>query len=128
MSETKRELLEILRYELNVIEQGGYRRARKADPKASPFRSNLCCLNYNVPHRPHACHECQLYQLVPEEKRIEDVPCHHIPLDGSGRTINTFLAGKNRRGLERSLMKWIRATIARFENEGSVQRAKVGGA
>ncbi len=126
MSETKRDLLDILRYEVNVIEQGGYRRARKADPQASPFRSNMCCLNYNVPHRPHACHECQLYQLVPEEKRIEDIPCHHIPLDDSGRTISTFLQSKNRRGLERSLLKWLRATIDRVEKEGTVTPVNAG--
>lgn len=116
-------MLDILKYELNVIEQGGYRRARKADPKASPFRSNMCCLNYNVPHRPHACHECQLFQFVPEEKRIEDVPCHHIPLDETGRTINSF-QGKNRRALERALVKWIKGMIEKVETQDSTQAAK----
>src|SRR5271166_3819981 len=82
MSEDKRDVLEVLRYELNFIEQGGYGNWYSTPwGPASIFQDSLTCPNHGDPTRPHACHECLLYDFVPEQYRNEDVPCHHIPLN-----------------------------------------------
>jgi hypothetical protein len=52
-------------------------------------RTHLSCPNHGDPTRPHACHECLLYDFVPEEYRTDDVPCHHIPLNRHGITVAT---------------------------------------
>ena len=118
MSEDRRSTLEVLRYELNFLEQGGYRRSCSVSQRiVSPFQSTLSCLNFGEPLRPHACRECCLYDFVPEEFRTEDVPCHHIPLDPAGHTVASLLRAGNSQDLERSLKVWLRRTIARIESE-----------
>ena len=90
MSEDKRDVLEVLRYELNFLEQGGYGNWYSTPwGPASIFQDSLTCPNHGDPTRPHACHECLLYDFVPEEYRTEDVPCHHIPLNRQGVTVAT---------------------------------------
>jgi hypothetical protein len=85
MSEDKRDVLEVLRYELNFLEQGGYGNWYSTPwGPASIFQDSLTCPNHGDPTRPHACHECLLYDFVPEKYRTEDVPCHHIPLNRQG--------------------------------------------
>ncbi len=116
MSDDRRGVLEVLRYELNFLEQGGYRPAGGAH-SASPFQGNLSCLNFGEPLRPHACHECALYDFVPVAARTEDVPCHHIPIDPAGHTVASFLAAKNFPDLERALKVWLRRIIANLEEQ-----------
>ncbi len=91
MSEEKRELLEKLKFELAFVEDGGYGRSVRTPHKpTSPFQDSLTCLNFGDPSRPHPCAECILMQYVPESRKGEDVPCHHIPLDQESRTIATL--------------------------------------
>ena len=72
MSEDKRDVLEVLRYELNFIEQGGYGNWYSTPwGPASIFQDSLTCPNHGDPTRPHACHECLLYDFVPEQYRTE---------------------------------------------------------
>lgn len=116
MSQDRRNVLDVLRYELNFLEQGGYRPAGTAQP-ASPFQDSLSCLNFGEPLRPHACHECALYDFVPVTARTEDVPCHHIPIDPAGHTVAAFLTTKDFPDLERALKIWLRRTIASIEEQ-----------
>jgi hypothetical protein len=112
MSDDRRSVLEVLRYELNFLEQGGYNQKIADSSDISPFQSNLSCLNFGEPLRPHACHECLLYDFVPVIARTEDVPCHHIPLDPAGHTIARFLSEHQLQDLKRALKVWLRRTIA----------------
>jgi hypothetical protein len=112
MSEDRRSVLEVLRYELNFLEQGGYsKKAREGGHDISPFQDNLSCLNFGEPLRPHACHECLLYDFVPLGARTEEVPCHHIPLDPSGNTVAGLLVDHRSQDLERALKVWLRRII-----------------
>jgi hypothetical protein len=113
MSGDRRNPLEVLRYELNFLEQGGYDRNLATGKGRSPFQDNLTCLNFGDPLRPHACHECVLYDFVPDAAKSEDVPCHYIPLDPAGHTIHDYLRDGNLVDLERSLKTWLRAAINR---------------
>ncbi len=114
MSEEKRELLEKLKFELAFVEDGGYGRSvRTPQRSTSPFQDSLTCLNFGDPVRSHPCAECVLMQYVPESRKGEDVPCHHIPLDGESRTIAT-LDGTD---AEEVLKRWLRNEIHRLEGE-----------
>ncbi len=114
MPETKKDIVQVLRYELNYLEQGGYESATKEGELKSPFRGSFTCINYNNPLRPHACNQCPLYEFVPPSARTEDVPCHHIVL-GGGETVSTLMQSGSRERLMFALEQWLRATIARLE-------------
>ena len=118
MPHDDRDLLEVLRFELNFLEQGGYGRSVRTPWKPTHiFQDSLSCLNFNEPNRPHPCNECLLYDLVPPESRAEPVPCHHIPLNAAGQTVATLDVGYNHEEVEEELVRWLRAAIARLERE-----------
>ena len=117
MSEEKRELLEKLKFELAFVEDGGYGRSvRTPHQPTSPFQDSLTCLNFGDPSRAHPCSECILMQYVPESRKGEAVPCHHIPLDGENRTIINLDVPE----AEEALKRWLRREIDRLEGELAV--------
>ncbi len=116
MSEDRRNVLQVLRFELNFLEQGGYGRTVR-QTQISPFRDNLSCLNFGDPLRSHACRECCLYDFVPERSRTEDIPCHFIPLDERGSTVADLLKSGSIKELEPVLKGWLRTTITKLEKE-----------
>jgi len=114
MSTEKCELLQKLKFELAFIEDGGYGRSVRTPQKpTSPFQDSLTCLNFGDPLRSHPCAECILMQYVPESRKSEDVPCHHIPLDRESRTISTLDASEG----EEAIKLWLRQEIERLEGE-----------
>src|SRR6185436_19000511 len=88
MAKDDRDILELLKEELAFIEQGGYGRSVRTPwlPK-SALQDSLTCINYGYPYRAHPCNECQLIDFVSPEHRVEAIPCHHIPLNDAGETI-----------------------------------------
>jgi len=117
MPEQMRELLEKLQFELAFVEDGGYGRSVRTPHKpTSPFQDSLTCLNFGDPSRTHPCAECILMQYVPESRKSEDVPCHHIPLDLGSGTIATLDAPK----AEEALKRWLRHEIDRLEGKPDV--------
>jgi hypothetical protein len=58
-----------------------------------------------------------LADFVPEEDLDKAVPCHHIPLNKEGDTIDTLVWREDQHGLEHELRSWLRATIERLEGE-----------
>jgi len=82
MSDDKRDILEVLKFELSFLEQGGYGRSVRTPWKAtSVFQDSTSCLNFNDPARPHACSECLLTDFVPAEAREENrVELHNRPV------------------------------------------------
>jgi hypothetical protein len=117
MPEEKSELLKKLKFELAFVEDGGYGRSVRTPHKStSPFQDSLTCLNFGDPLRTHPCAECILMQYVPESRKGEDVPCHHIPLDQESRTIATLDAAE----AEEVLKRWLRHEINRLEGELAV--------
>ena len=118
MSTDNRDVLEVLKAELNFIEKGGYGKPA-GEPWVSPsiFQDSLSCLNLGDPVRSHACSECLLIDFVPAEDQGEVVPCHHIPLTDTGETVERIEWSGDQQGLEESVKQWLRATIARVEQE-----------
>lgn len=118
MSNDKRDILEVLKFELSFLEQGGYGRSVRTPWKpTSIFQDSLSCINFNDPERPHPCSECLLNDLVPDKAQGESVPCHHIPLNPDGETVDTMERQYNQAELEAAVKEWLRATIQRIEQE-----------
>jgi hypothetical protein len=109
------EVLQLLRFELNYLEQGGFERDKALLGTDSPFLGTFACTNYGDPLRRHACRECGLMQFVPQGKQNEEFPCHFIPLNASGETIASLIEKNDQRRLIIALQLWLRSTIARLE-------------
>ena len=116
MAKDDRDILELLKEELAFIEQGGYGRSVRTPwlPR-SAFQDSLTCINYADPTHTHPCDECHLIDFVDLEKRDEQVPCHYIPLNEAGETIEDLEARDNQAHLESTLKLWMRAKIKEIE-------------
>jgi len=116
MARDERDLLELLKTELDFIEKGGYGRSVRTPWKeTSPFRDSLTCVNYALPEKAHPCSECHLIDYVPDAKRAELVPCHFIPLTESGETVEDLDMERNQAKMEEALKDWMRRKIAELE-------------
>jgi len=122
MAKDDRDLLELLKTELDFIEKGGYGRSVRTPWKeTSPFRDSLTCVNYALPEKAHPCSECHLIDFVPETKRSEQVPCHFIPLTDSGETVEDLDAEGNQTKMEEALKQWMRRKIQQLETECEIK-------
>lgn len=116
MSTDKRDILDVLKFELNFLEQGGYGRSVRSPWKpTSIFQDSLSCINFNDPDRPHPCDECLLTDFVPGGVTDQSVPCHHIPLNPDGETVDTMERQCNQVELEEAVKNWLREMIRRIE-------------
>ncbi len=118
MPKDDRDILELLREELDFIEKGGYGRSVKTPwLPTSVFQDSLSCLNYGYPYRAHPCGECLLTDFVPPESASQFVPCHHIPLNETGETIETLEGEDNQRKMEEAVKNWLKERISLIEKE-----------
>ena len=118
MANDERDILEVLKEELAFIEQGGYGRSVRTPRKAtSVFQDSLSCLNYGYPYRAHPCNECFLTDFVPPEAEAATVPCHHIPLNEAGDTIQDLELEDNQQRMEEYVKNWLRKRIGEIEAE-----------
>jgi hypothetical protein len=111
-----RDVLEVLKFELDFIEKGGYGRSvRTPWLPTSIFQDSLTCLNFGDPSRSRPCDECLLMALVPPERRSEKVPCHHIPLTPEGETIDHLERNEPQDVKEEVVKNWLRRMIKILE-------------
>ena len=123
MTQDKRDTLEVLKAEFDFAEKGGYGRAVKTPwQPTSIFQDSPSCLNLGDPERAHPCSECLLIDFVPPEARQEDVPCHHIPFNVQGDTVDELEWKEDQRRTEEILKGWLRATISQLEEQRESQR------
>ncbi len=116
MSKDDRDILELLRTELDFLEKGGYGRSVRTPWKpTSPFRGSLTCVNYALPEKTHPCSECHLIDFVPPDHRADELPCHHIPLNDAGDTVEDLELESNQTKLEETLKQWMRGRIKEIE-------------
>ncbi|HEX6044633.1 MAG TPA: hypothetical protein VFZ22_09115 [Pyrinomonadaceae bacterium] len=124
MATDERDVLELLKEELEFVQQGGYGRSvRTPWQSKSTFQDSVICINYGYPYRAHPCTECHLLDFVSPEHRTEDVPCHFIPLNADGDTIQELELKDNQAKLEREVTKWLRAKITELEEARAEQPA-----
>lgn len=119
-----RDTLEVLTAELDFIEQGRYGRLVKTPwQPTSIFQDSPSCPNFADLERLHPCSECLLIDFVPPEARTEDVPCHHIPLNTKGETIDELEWKDDQRQLEETVKNWLRSTIKKLEEHRATRGA-----
>ncbi len=124
MSHENRDILEILRFELRFLEEGGYVRSPHA-PWRAPyiFEDSPSCLNFRDAARPHPCSECLLMRLVPPESREQSAPCRFIPLNDKGQTVDSLYRTGTQKEMSEALRDWLCREIGRIEAEQTQARA-----
>src|SRR6476646_4127973 len=128
MAQDGRDILDVLRFELSFLQDGGYGRSPQAPWRAPAiFEDSPICPNFCDPARPHPCESCLLEQFVPDGQRKESIPCRFIPLTNDGRTVDDLYRTGSQVEMEEALAKWLRAQIDRIERERGLS-AKEGAA
>lgn len=123
MPENRDNIIRLLEAELDLIESGGYQPpAGKPGPDRPMFYHSPVCINHwEVPGHEAECHEnCVLLDAVPPGHRREELPCHHIPLNAAGDTVQSLAGRGDRDRLEREVKGWLRATIARLKQSREI--------
>ena len=116
MAQDERELLDLLKFELKFLEDGGYGRSPHTPWRRQlVFEDSLTCLNFGDPARPHPCNECLLMRFVPAELKDQAAPCRLIPLTDKDETIDYFYRCGTQLELEEALAAWLRKQISLIE-------------
>jgi hypothetical protein len=118
MTQDDRDILDVLKFELSFLEDGGYGRSPHAPWRApAVFEDSPICPNFCDPTRPHPCESCLLEEFVPEGRRGESIPCRFIELTKEGQTVDDFYRTGSQVEMEEALARWLRAQIAKIESE-----------
>ncbi len=125
MQKDERDLLEVLKSELQFLEDGGYGRSPRTPWRPQYiFEDSPTCMNYDSKENPGPCSDCVLMHLVPPELRSERIPCRHIPLNASGESLDSLYRYGDQHEVEETVGSWLRTTIQRLEEERmAAQRA-----
>jgi len=112
------DVLDMLRFELKFIEDGGYGRSPHT-PWRAPliFEDSHTCLNFADMSRSHPCSECALMQFVPKDHQSKEIPCRFIPLTEHGETVDHLYRCGTQIELEEALQNWLRKEICRLESQ-----------
>ena len=112
-----RDLLDVLKFELAFLEQGGYGRSPRTPHKPQYIlEDSLTCMNYDSKENSGPCSDCVLINLVPLERRSEKIPCRHIPLNVSGETLESLYQRSNQNEIEEAVGGWLRTLIHHVES------------
>ena len=118
MARDDRDILDILKFELSFLQDGGYGRSPHAPWRAPAiFEDSPICPNFCDPSRPHPCESCLLEQFVPQGQQKESIPCRFIPLTPEGVTVEDLYRTGSQAEMEEALAKWLRDQIERIESE-----------
>ncbi len=116
MQKDERDLLDVLKFELNFMEKGGYGRSpRESWRPVFVFEDSPTCMNYDCKDNPAPCSDCVLMQLVPPELRVGKIPCRQIVLNAAGETLDSLYRWGDQHDIEETLRNWLVATIAQLE-------------
>ena len=116
MQKDERDLLEVLKFELEFLKAGGYGRSPRTPWRPQYiFEDSLTCMNYDSKENRAPCRDCVLMHLVPPERRSEKTPCRHIQFNGSGETLDSLYRCSDQNEIEETVGGWLRATIQRLE-------------
>ena len=118
MQKDERDLLDVLRFELQFLKDGGYGRSPRTPWRPQYiFEDSLTCMNFDSKENPAPCSDCVLMQLVPPEQRSEKIPCRHIPFNVFGEGLASLYQNSTQGEIEETVGDWLQATIQRLEEE-----------
>jgi hypothetical protein len=124
MTQEPNDLLDLLKFELKFLEDGGYGRSPHTPWRRQLiFEDSLTCPNFGDPARPHPCSECLLMRFVPSEVKDQASPCRLIPLTEKGETIDYFYRCGTQLELEEALSSWLRKQVSSIEAEQEAERS-----
>jgi len=128
MKKDERDLLDVLKFELNFLEKGGYGRSPR-EPWRSRyiFEDSPTCMNYDSKDHRDPCAECVLMQLVPLEFRAAEIPCRYIPINPEGDTLDSLYRYADQFETEEIFGNWLRVTIAKLEEQRQEHRNNPAG-
>ena len=115
MQKDERDLLDVLKRELDFFTAAGYTRS-SWKPKLI-FEDSSTCINCDSKDNRKPCTECALIDLVPAEHRSSAVPCRHIPLNAAGETLDSLYRYADRHEVEKTVVRWLEDTIESLEEE-----------
>lgn len=119
MAFDKKEMIGELKFEIEMIEKGGYYPSVR-EPRHAPeiFRESVTCLNVGLLEKKYACSSCFLSEFAPPEVRNsnEDI-CHKIPLNEKGDTVESLKAEGDPYKLQAIVLSWLKNTVATLEHE-----------
>jgi hypothetical protein len=102
-TETRRRTLGLLLIEIENLGQHGF--------------SGLLCIGTDAGIAGDCCEDCPLIDLAPPEYRSAKSPCHHIPLNEKGETVESIGKSSEQGYLEAQLLRWMEATAERLKRE-----------
>jgi hypothetical protein len=105
----------VLWRELEFLEHKGYRQFPEMPRLRSLFQDSPNCPRYGN-HSSVPCEVCPWFRFVPAARRHCQVPCHSIPLNAAGETVETLTQGDRRRQLE-VYRDWLLRTLQRIDAE-----------
>jgi hypothetical protein len=116
MAKDDRDQLDLLKFELKFLEDGGYGRSPHT-PWRRPlaFEDSLTCPNFGDPAHTIPCSDCLLMEFVPAELKDQVSPCRLIPLTSKGETADYFYRCGTQLELEEALTGWLRDQISQIE-------------
>jgi len=121
MAQDNRDILEVLRFELSFLQDGGYGRSPKAAWRPpAVFEDSPICPNFCDPQRPHPCETCLLEQFAPDGRRTQAIPCRFIQLTEQGQSVDDFYRTGTQADMEKALNVWLRAQIEKIEQERGI--------
>lgn len=123
MTKDNRDILEVLKFELSFLEDGGYGRSPRMPWRApAVFEDSPTCPNFCDPARPHPCETCLLEQFVPKDRQGESIPCRFIPITAEGHTVEDFYRSGGQAEMEEAMARWLRDQIQRIESERAAKK------
>ncbi len=121
MAQDNRDILDILRFELSFLQDGGYGRSPRAPWRAPAiFEDSPICPNFCDPLHPHNCDQCLLADFVPDDQRTASIPCRFIQLTKEGQTVEDLYRTGSQAEMEEALAVWLRAQIQRIERDRGI--------
>jgi hypothetical protein len=118
MSRDKRQLVDVLRQELEFVEKGGYRHPSHAAWRPQfMFQDSPTCLNFNSNDIPAPCTDCVMMQVVPADSQQRKFPCRYIPLNERGETLDLLYRAGTQEETQAAFKNWLKSTIARLERQ-----------
>jgi len=111
---SRAEILNLLKQELDFLERGGYGGKLPWRP-VSMFLDSPSCPNRLDVERATPCSQCWLYQFVPEKFRGEMEACHFIPLNCDGESVHSMSRQYTPAEVEAALKTWLVAEIRHLE-------------
>lgn len=127
MYKDERDLLDVLKFELEFLGKGGYGRSPREPWRPSYiFEDSPSCMNYDCKENPEPCSNCVLTQLVPPDLRNEKIPCRQIPLNALGENLDSLYRYDEQQEVEAAVGKWLRATITKLEEVRREARLEAG--